>query len=163
MSIKKLLPYLLLNIAVSAVTMLAVILIWNAFHPVVKSTVGLDGLLTGAGEATLAALPPLDQKTVEIQSVFMPGEVDYEKVSLKNIGGEAVNLSGWSVNNSEGEQLILPALILYPDGAVDVYSRAGINTAVELYWNASEAIWRVGDTAILLDSAGDERSQFLIP
>jgi hypothetical protein len=163
MNLKKILPYLLLNIAVSAITTLAVILIWNAAHPPVASTTSLDGLLSSTAQPTAIVLPPLDEKTIEIQSVFLPGELNYEKISLKNVGADPINLVNWTLSNSEGDDLVLPELTLYPNGAVDVYSRAGINTAVELFWNASHAIWRPGGTAVLLDSAGEERSSYLTP
>lgn len=162
MNMKKILPYLLLNIAVSAITTLAVILIWNAAHPAVSSTASLDGLLTTT-QPTAIILPPLDEKTIEIQSVFLPGELNYEKINLKNVGVDPINLSGWKLSNAEGDELTLPELTLYPNGAVDIYSRAGINTAVELFWNASHAIWWSGGSAILLDSEENERSRYSIP
>jgi len=163
MKIKKILPYLLLNIGISAVTMLAVILIWNALHPSTIDANQFDGSFINPLQTSPAVLPPLDHKTIEIQSVFMPGELDYEKISLKNVGEDPIDLAGWSLVNSQKEKFIIPALTLYPDGAVDVYSRPGINTAVELFWNSAQALWRPGDTVLLLDTAGDERSNYLIP
>jgi hypothetical protein len=163
MTFKKVFPYLLLNILVSAVTMLAVILIWNAFHPSVNATDRPNGLTTGPVKTSVADLPPLDQKTVEIQSVFMPSELNYEKLSLKNTGTDPIDLSGWSLTNAQGEKFIFPTLTLYPNGGVDIYSKAGVNTAVELFWNGTHSFWKSGETAVLSDSAGDERSSYLIP
>lgn len=163
MAMKKLIPYLLLNIAVSAVTMLGVILIWNAFHPSVAFINTIGELSATQSEIEVSDLPPLAKKTIEIESVFMPGEVDYEKVSLKNVGAEPVDLSGWFLSNGQGEKFFFPAITLYPNGALDVYSHAGVNTAVELFCNRSDSLWTAGDRAVLQDSAGNERSSYPIP
>jgi hypothetical protein len=159
---KKILPYLLLNVAVSALTMLGVILIWNAFHPSPNqsdSLISQDSLTT----STPISLPSLSKKTVEIQSVFMPGEKEYEKISLKNVSDEPVNLTGWKVINSHDLEFTFPTLTLYPNGALDIYSKAGANSAVELYWNAPGTLWKSGEKAVLQDSAGQERSSYTIP
>lgn len=157
---KKLFPYLLINIAVSAITMLIVILIWNAFHPSPLAAVkGTEIPITTAG----TELPPLSKKTIEIQSVFMPGETNYEKISLKNVGDVPIDMTGWTLNNNSKAKFTFPTLTIYPNGAVDIYSSAGINTAVELFWNAPSAVWKSGEEAILLDSTGQVRSRYLIP
>ncbi len=163
MTFRKILPYLLLNVAISAAAMLIVILIWNATHPVAVFTGNMDELLATSVPAEQLALPPLDQKSIEIVSVFLPGEVNYEKISLKNVTKKPVDLSGWVLLNEEGDEFTFPELTLYPDGAVDVYSIAGVNTAVELFWKASHAIWQSGKNAILLDSEGQERFRYAIP
>jgi hypothetical protein len=157
---KKLFPYLLINIAVSALTMLVVILIWNALHPspLAAASEGNIPITTGS-----TPLPPLSKKTIEIQSVYVPGEVNYEKISLKNVGEAAIDMTGWELNNGSKDKFTFPALTIYPGGAVDIYSVAGVNTAVELYWNAPAAVWSSGGKAILLDSNGQERSRYLIP
>jgi hypothetical protein len=162
MKMKKILPYLLLNIVVSAATMLAVILIWNAFHPSVIATDNLEGLLTST-QQTDSILPSLNERTVEIQSVFMPGELQYEKVNLQNVGAEPIDLSGWSIVNEKGASFIFPSLTLFPEGAVAVYSQSGVNTAVELFWNSAQALWQSGQVVVLFDSAQNERSRYLIP
>ncbi|HCS41018.1 MAG TPA: hypothetical protein DIW44_15750 [Anaerolineaceae bacterium] len=157
---KKIFPYLLINVAVSAATMLVVILIWNALHPSPLAAVsgGEIPITTGSTQ-----LPPLTEKTVEIQSVFLPGEINYEKISLKNIGDQPIDMTDWILSNGSNDKFIFPALTIFPKGAVDVYSVAGVNTAVELFWNAPEAVWKSGGKAILLDSKGQERSRYLIP
>ena len=163
MTFRKILPYLLLNVAISAATMLIVILIWNATHPAAVFTGNMDELLATSSPAEQVELPPLDQKSIEIVSVFLPGEVNYEKISLKNVSKNPLDLSGWVLLNEEGDQFTFPELTLYPEGAVDVYSKAGVNTAVELFWKASHAIWHSGGNAVLQDSESQERFRYAIP
>ena len=161
---KKIIPYLLLNIAVSAVTMLAVILIWNASHPNSSAKVDAsDFSLLETPENTAVSLPPLADKTVEIQSVFMPGDIEYEKMTVKCVSSSAVDLTGWSLNDSQGNHFEFPSLTIFPGGAVDIYSHAGMNTAVELFWNSSTAIWSAGEKVNLKDSAGNLRTTYTIP
>ncbi len=160
---KKILPFLLLNVFVSALTMLGVILIWNAFHPSVTSKTNLDNLLLDPTQTSAAPLPPLDDKIIEIQSVFLPGEAQYEKISLKNVSDEPVDLTGWKLVNAKEDDFVFPALTLYPEGAIDIYTHTGINTAVELFWNQTTPCWQSGESAVLLDSAGNQRSSYLIP
>jgi hypothetical protein len=157
---KKIFPYLLINVAVSAITMLVVILVWNALHPSPLAAVSGDQIPITTGSSQL---PPLSQKTIEIQSVFMPGEINYEKVSLKNVGDQPIDMTDWMLSNGSKSRFTFPALTLYPNGGVDVYSVAGVNTAVELFWNAPEAVWTSGGIVVLLDSSGQERSRYLIP
>lgn len=164
MTLKKLFPYLVLNVIVSALTMLAVLLVWNALHP--KPEFSETSLLlssTQQAASAIGTLPPLDEETVEIQTIFLPGEVGYEKLSLKNVSNQPVDLIGWRVSNSKGETFTFPGLTLYPGGAVDLYSSAGINTAVALYWNHDQAVWTAGETASLIDSAGNVRSTYPVP
>ncbi len=160
---KKILPYLFINIAVSAATMLGVILIWNALHPSPIQAGSVEDLITLPVENAGQSLPPVDEPVLEIQSVFLPGDKDYEKISLKNISTEPVDLSGWFLVNQAEEKFIFPSLTLYPNGALEVWTKAGVNTAVELFWNAPKALWKSGEYALLLDSAGQERARYLIP
>ena len=163
MTLKKLFPYLLLNIVVSALAMLAVLLVWNSLHPKPEF---IDAPLSSEASSPAvdpSTLPSLDVKTVEIQNIFLPGEFGYEKLSLKNVSADPVDLTGWRVSNSKGESFTFPSLTLYPNGAVDVYSSAGVNTAVALYWNHDQAVWPSGETASLIDSAGNIRSTYPVP
>ena len=157
---KKIFPYLIINVAVSAITMLVVIVIWNALHPSPLADASGKEIAITTGNTQL---PPLTQKTIEIQSVFLPGEFNYEKISLKNVGDDPVDMTDWVLSNGSNDKFTFPSLTIYPNGAVDVYSIAGVNTAVELFWSAPDAIWKPGGKAILFDSKGQERSRYIIP
>ncbi len=163
MKIKKILPYLLLNIVISALTMLAVILIWDATHPASQIQTSAQNNALELLTTEKAPLPPLNVQPIEILSVFLPGDVEYEKISLKNVWSDPVNLSGWTLENEKGDEYIFPAFTLYPDGMVNVFSHAGFDTTVELFWNAPHAIWLIGGEAVLSDSEGNERYRFTIP
>jgi hypothetical protein len=162
---KKILPYLLLNILVSAVTMLSVILIWNATHKT-PVTFGSGNTPSPAIQSTdhyQPTLPPLNVRTIEIQSVLVPGDLANEKVVIKSVSENKLDLTGWSLTDAQDHSFTFPALSIYPGGAVTIYSRAGVNSAVELFWASDKPLWYTGEVVTLVDSAGNPRTDFTIP
>lgn len=164
---KKLLPYLLLNIVVSAVTMLIILLIWDSTHPNQKLTqsapIPSQAAIQNILPPETIALPPLEQPVLEVQAVIVPGDLDTERVLIRNAYSEAVSLQGWQVKNSTGGAYTFPILTLYPGGSVSLYSRSGENTSLELYWGLTRAAWKSGITVIVLDFQGNQRAEYLIP
>jgi hypothetical protein len=164
---KKLLPYLMLNIFVSAVTMLVVLIVWNKTHPVQKltppETLPTQAVILNSPPPETLALPPLDQTVLEVQAVIVPGDLDTERVLIRNAYSEAVSLQGWQVKNPTGDEYTFPVLTLYPGGSVSLYSRSGENTALELYWGLTRAAWKSGVAVTILDSQGNQRAEYLIP
>jgi hypothetical protein len=79
-----------------------------------------------------------------------------------NTGGE-VAMAGWTLDDGEGNVYPFPAFTFYTTGAVDVHTRAGTNTSIDLYWGLDEAIWTSGKVITLRDSAGNVQSTFRIP
>ncbi len=164
---KKLLPYIILNIIISAITMLIVLLIWDNTHPVQKLTqtplIPSQEVVQNTPLPDMVALPSLDQPVLEVQAVIVPGDLDTERVLIRNAYSEAVSLQGWQVKNSTGDEYTFPVLTLYPGGSISLYSRSGEDTALELYWGLTRAAWKSGVTVILLDSQGNQRAEYLIP
>jgi hypothetical protein len=161
---KKLLPYLILNIIVSAITMLIVLLVWDTAHPVQKQNpsapIPTRPAIQNTPPPETIALPPLDQPVLE---VIVPGDLDTERVLIRNAYSEPVSLQGWQVKNSTGDEYTFPVLTLYPGGSVSLYSRSGENTALELYWGLTRAAWKSGIKVILLDSQENQRAEYTIP
>ena len=164
---KKLLPYLILNIIVSAITMLIILLIWDSAHPNQKLTqiapILSQEVIQNTPPPETIALPPIEQAVLEIQAVIVPGDLETERVLIRNVYSEAVSLQGWQVKNATGDTFTFPILTLYPGGSVSLYSRSGGNTALELYWGLTRAAWKSGVTVIVLDSQGNQRAEYLIP
>jgi hypothetical protein len=164
---KKLLPYLILNIIVSAITMLIVLLVWDNAHPAQKQTQSAPILTKPAIQNTMPpetlVLPPLDQPVLEVQAVIVPGDLETERVLIRNAYSDPVSLQGWQVKNSTGDEYTFPVLTLYPGGSVSLYSRSGENTALELYWGLTRAAWKSGVKVTILDSQGNQRAEYSIP
>lgn len=167
---KRIFPYLIINIIVSAATTLIVLTLWDRVqNPQLSSGTG------GVPESTLAnnpetattpqtqpTLPPLDQPVIRIETVIGAGDLSSETVQLQRVGEGELQLAGWRL---EGNNLkyTFPALTLNKNGSVRLYTRAGQSTVIELFWGLDSAAWRSGDTIILSDSNGDQRASYTIP
>jgi LysM repeat protein len=100
---------------------------------------------------------------VEILSVISPGDLENERVRISRSGDGELLLANWSLTDADGHTYIFPQLYLYEDGAVDVHTKSGQNTVVDLYWGLSIAVWESGEQAILRDAQGEVRATYTIP
>lgn len=109
---------------------------------------------------------PVDAKLIEVVSIVGAGDLRQEVVLLRRVGEGNLRMVGWKLVGEHKNTYTFPdqpELILYKDGAVQVYSRDGTDTVTEVYWNRSEAAWRSGELVRLLDPQGNERAVFQIP
>ena len=171
---KSLLFYILLNILISAATTLIVLLIWQLAHPTPDVSITLtDPNATSNNsdenvENTAVASQPTTEflqegLNITISSVVGAGNLDMEYIQILNQSGGAINLSEWRIQNGRGQQFTFPAMILNQDGAVEVHSKAGTNTVIELYWQSDAPIWQSGDTVTLFDASGETQATYQIP
>ena len=163
--LKRLLPYIILNIIVSAVTTFAVLTWWNNGRPIPPG-LGAPVVPTqaAAASAQVESTPlPADAKVVEIAEVVGAGNLDVESVTVKRIGEGEVHLNGWRLEDSQGHAFTFPDIILFKDGAVRVLTHAGTNTVNELYWGLDQAVWSSGKTISLFDNQGILRATLVVP
>jgi hypothetical protein len=167
MKFKRLLPYLLLNILISAATTLGVLWFWEQAHPEEPTQARTSAGTPTEAPAPLAALPTLpasDETVVEIVSVFGAGDVQTEAVQIRRVGQGQLSLTGWSLQDANGNEFIFPNVNLQANGSqVDIYTRPGTNTVNQLYWGQTGSIWQSGEEAKLYDYEGNIRSTFQIP
>lgn len=115
----------------------------------------------GAGEVLRI---PMDYVSgVLIETVIGAGILDAERVLIKYQGPGEISLTGWRLESQQGQTYIFPPLILFSGGAVNVYTKRGINTVVDLYWGLDAAIWNPGATVTLRDSQGTLRATYQVP
>lgn len=169
---KKTLPFLLLNIIVSAATVFGVLWLWQQrggqldFRPTSTPAVTLASQSTKQIEST--PLPTLiatnsDSGLLSIEGVFGAGDLNVEYVLIRNQSDTSVNLNGWSLSASSGEKYKLPYLVLNKNGAVRVYSKYGVDSVIELYWNSDQALWNSGDQVYLVDQSGKQQASWQVP
>ncbi|MEN6570267.1 MAG: lamin tail domain-containing protein [Anaerolineaceae bacterium] len=159
---KKWLPFLLLNVILSAAAMLIVLLIWQSRHPLAFQT----PVPPASGAQTVSASPAApDSKnqSIEIQNVIGAGDLNLEAVTLKNAGKSAVDLSGWSLKSENGSVFTFPSFTVFPGGAFQVFSRSGVNTSLELYWGSPVSLWTSGAKVTLTNPFGTTKQEFKIP
>lgn len=120
--------------------------------------------LLGPGE--ILRVPVTPQGTIEIDRVVAAGDLENERVILKHRGKGEISLVGWRLRDEQGNEFVFPEfpqLILYDAGVVSVYTKPGVNTAVDLFWGLSQPIWKSGVTVSLIDSRGIVRDTYKIP
>jgi competence protein ComEC len=114
------------------------------------------------GAPTLTPQPTSDGAGVIISAVYEAGELQNESIRLFNTGG-IVRMEGWTIEDGEGRTFTFPDFTFYSTGAVNVHTRSGVDTSIDLFWGLDEAIWEPGKVVTLKNSAGDVISTFPIP
>ena len=167
-SSKKLFLYILLNIFISAITTLSVLWLWDNFLREKLAPVQ-ENVSTNPQVSQTEALtnPPASNvdgdALIEIVNVYGVNDIETEVVVLKYQGEGELSLTGWKLKDEDGFAYEFPQLVLNNDGSVQVYTKIGINTVVDLYWGLELAIWNAGETVRLVDPNGKIQSQFKIP
>lgn len=167
---KRIIPYLILNIVVSAATTLIVLALWDrvqrpalsaatANSPDVAASGSTSALDTTAQQPTL---PPLDTAVIRIETVIGAGDLATETIQLQRVGEGDLQLAGWRLEGS-GKEYVFPNLTLNKNGSIRLYTRAGQSTVIELFWGLDKAAWKSGDTITLYDSTGGQRADYTIP
>ena len=156
------LPFLLINILVSALTTLGVLWLWNRAQP---QAVTPPASAPQAGQPTALqnALPPLDTPVVQIDYVVGAGDLNLESIRLSRVGEGELDLLGWKLEDGAGHEYIFGSVRISQGGAMDLYTRAGSNSAIALFWGLPEAVWQSGVKASLKDWQGNLRAEYVIP
>lgn len=156
---RRLVPYILLNILISALTTLLVLWIWDLTH---KAEIpSIEQLPVAASSAAMATLPPADQPLIEIENVFGVGIAESETVRLARLQSGDLWLTGWKLEDEDGNTFVFPQLN-FVNGSIDVFTRMGVNTPTSLYWKLDRPVWRIGETVSLRDPDGVLRAKYLI-
>jgi hypothetical protein len=170
---KKLLIYFLINVIVSAITIIAVLYLWENTQ--------LKKLLFENEPGTETDLSPGTDKEpveeisnllIEIGEVGGVGNIATEYIRLvrpPNDTAETVSLQDWRIKGEDNrefsilEQSGLASLDLHSQGAVNIYTKDGVSNPIELYLGLSDPIWQPGETVTLIDPQGEVHDTYLIP
>jgi hypothetical protein len=157
----RLLPYLLLNVLVSACVTSA-ILFW--YHQNYRSVGQPPAALSNQNaSAVQATLDPNVDIPVKIVSVIGAGTLSAEWVVVKYTGDSQINLASWELRDEDKNVFVFPQLVLHPNGAVQIHTVSGTDTVIDLYWGEGEPVWQSGEEAQLFDSSGNLRSKYQVP
>jgi len=162
--LKRWLPFLLVNIIISAATTLLVLTIWNKSNSTNSIEIQTPAVVspTQIEQSPLVVLPPIDTPVIQIANVFAAGDLQNELLVIERIGEGNLNLIGWKIIDQNNNSFVFPEIELVK-GQISVYSRSGTNTVNTLFWGSEEPIWDAGETVKVLDSTGNERAVFEIP
>ena len=100
---------------------------------------------------------------VVIDKVIGAGVLENERVVLLRSGGGVLSLAGWRLDDGMGKVYTFPQLTLYKGGAINLNTRTGEDTVVDLFWGLSSPIWRSGKTVFLYDTLNRLRASYTIP
>jgi LysM repeat protein len=108
--------------------------------------------------------PPTPESTlIKIETIVGIDDLATEHLQIQSVNPEAISLEGWRLETNDGLVYIFPNITLFEYGAVDLYSRAGINSVVALYWGRSTPVFQSGDQAIIYDADGNVQAIYSIP
>ena len=160
---RRLFYYVLLNVFVSACVTSA-ILYWYDRN-VRAVTLPQVSIPTAASNSTgKAPAATLQKGLVQILSVIGAGTLDAEAVVVKYNGEGELDLTGWHVKDSQGSNIYtFPPFKLFKGGAVQVHSRDGTDTAIDLYWGQRQAAWISGQAVLLTDPSGQVQDSYPVP
>lgn len=139
-----------------------------AFNLSVDELVAVNGFTKSQplGEGEVLRIPQHPRGSVVVDSVIGAGDLDSERVLLKHRGEDELALVGWRLEDGQGNVFIFPdfpQLVLFPGGAVNVYTRSGVNSVVDLFWGLEQPVWISGSTVILRDAQGDVHARYIVP
>jgi LysM domain/Lamin Tail Domain len=76
-----------------------------------------------------------------------------EMVIIQNVGAR-INMKGWTLQDLRSNIYVFPDFVLESNAGVRVHTDAGLDSATDLFWNRSAAVWESNDTATLKDRGG---------
>ena len=169
--------YILLNIIISAATMLFVMWLWDRVNsepvPLSDEISKLTAEKGTTGPGTIDSpnsndpTPTIEfiseEFNVQIETIVGPGDLDVEYVEISNKSEGSVDMGDWQLVDEDGHNFNFPAIILNNGGDIKVLSQKGLDTVIELYWQSESPIWESGETAKLLDENGNIISTYSIP
>ena len=160
---RKLLLYLLLNVFISACVTGAILFWYDRNYRSTALSPIQPAPLTSDDSAPQPTLNPQVAIPVEIVSVVGAGTLPAEWVVVRYTGEDQINLARWELRDENRHVFVFPQLVLHKDGAVQIHTTSGTNTVIDLYWNASDAVWQSGEKAELTDPSGNVRSTYTVP
>lgn len=80
----------------------------------------------------------------------------YEYVLIRNYDEVTIHLKGWQVKDESGTTFTFPdGVSLLPGASLRLHVAKGLNTATDIYWGRTGAVWNNGgDSGYLIDPTG---------
>ncbi len=100
--------------------------------------------------------------TFEISATEGLGDITAESIRLRNLG-DRVNISGWTLADSDGNSFTFVETLLFPQVEIVLYTRSGTSTADARFWGKEESVWQAGEELTLSDAQGNILQTLRIP
>jgi LysM repeat protein len=129
-----------------------------------SNAAGQDDSTAESEPMLTATLPPQPESNIiKILTIVGINDLATEHLQIQSLNPEALSLEGWRLETNDGQVYYFPKITLFEHGAVDLYTRAGINSVVALYWGRSTPIFQSGDQAVIYDAEGNVQAVYSIP
>jgi hypothetical protein len=154
--------YLLLNVLISACVTSGILYWYDRNYRAVT----LPQTPAATASTDLKSVPSADETapgTVKIVSVIGAGTLAVEAVVVKHEGDGELDLTGWHLKDAAGHTYTFPPFKLFQDGAVQVHTASGTNTAIDLYWGQRQAVWQSGQAVLLTTPEGAAQDSYPVP
>ena len=123
--------------------------------------------LTPTPAVTRPATPAATSESSQVQIVSIDGvgDIANEVITIRNVSDTAVDLGDWVLSDDQGGRVFtLPSARLFPSTQIMIYSRAGQNSPIALYWGSTNALWGDYSGEVLLkDADGNIQSVYTLP
>ena len=160
---RRLLFYLLLNVFVSACVTSA-ILYWYDRNYRAVSLPPVSVPRASSNSANNVPIATVPKGVVQIVSVSGAGTLGAEAVVVKYKGEGELDLTGWHLKDTQGSSsYTFPPFKLFKNGAVQVHTQSGTNTAIDLYWGQGQPVWQSGEAVLLTDPGGQAMDSYPVP
>lgn len=129
--------------------------------PTPEPTATATGEPTRPPTSTPLGIVPVSPTQLEVVRIINPGDITTEGLELRNASGTLIEIGGWTLRDSDGNTFTFPALQLFESRRVIVYTRAGENTALALFWGLTKPVWARADQEIIItDADGKEQVRY---
>jgi LysM repeat protein len=93
---------------------------------------------------------------LSIFQVTAIGDITEERLELQNTSANPIEVTGWTLRDNFGNVYTFPEYTLFSGQRVRIYTRAGEDSALALFWGLSEAIWNSPNQRVIVsDASGD--------
>ena len=89
---------------------------------------------------------------VEILNIEAAGDLAREAMLIANESNSPFNLNGWQLSKEGGPTYTFGNVQLFPGSSIRLYSAAGTDNSIALYWGQAESVWTPGSVALLRNS-----------
>ena len=134
----------------------------TAPEAIIETTAETTAEVTPGFTPTPTLAPTAANAQVVIASIIGAGDITSEGIMIQNIGN-TVDISGWTLSDGDGNVFVFPERRLYTNGAATIYTRAGENTAIALFWGRDTAVFGQGDIIVLTDQNGNVQASTRAP
>jgi LysM repeat protein len=107
--------------------------------------------------------PTGQEPQMVIYTVIGAGVLVNEHVVLMHTGDGELSLAGWRLEDGKGNAYTFPQLTLYKGGSINLNTRSGEDTVLDLFWGLNVPIWDSGKTVNLYDSQNELRAVYSVP